>query len=267
MKKLLIIFIFFSLSCQAQFNTPLINARQLAGETPAQNVTRQYCILNGITGADEMAFKRFTASLEDAGLYYKLMKFTVYKYYGSGKAYNMICPLDYTGAFTDSVRHGTPALVSSGITLHNLDTLNTFWVNNFASDAPFTGAFWITSTAVDAQIFTSASPFNIEPNFGGKAYVSIWASSPGVTVPATPAGFCLGQRWNTDTTQFYQGTTKYNTASSINSASPMDNYVFIKGNSTADFTIKVSGICFALTESEVINLKAIIEKLLSDLGI
>lgn len=272
MKKYLIILsLLISIQSFGQFHIPFFGkGRKAEGETSAQYVTRQYLLLNNITGADAVAFKRFTAALEDAGLYYKIAKLTFYKYWtASNRCYNFVAPLAYNGAFTDSVHTGTIATVAGGIELSSGDTINTYWINDLMSAAPNIGAFYYTPTANvdDPLILSLTSPFSMQARFNNKAYVNVWASASGVSVPATGSGFFLGQRIDASTVEWYQGSVKYSESVAVSSPNPTNTTTYIVGNATAPVTLYVQGFCEALTESEVVNLKAIIEQLLEDLGI
>lgn len=271
MKRIIVIcsLLIIGLNVVAQFQIPMFGRGvNEPTETPAQYVTRQYILLNNIQGANAYALKNCTRSLENAGLYYKIAKLTIYNWWNNGKSFNYVSPINYNGAFTDSVKAGTIATVTGGIQLSSGDTINTYLINDLMSNAPYIGYFYYTPQAnVDDILFYSLSPFRGQARFGGKAYVSIWSSPSGASVPVTPSGFLLGQRINADSVEFYQGISRYIEATAINSKNPTNNTISIIGNSTAPFNLYVSGICQALTPDEVANLKAIIEQLLTDLGI
>lgn len=271
MKKLfyILLFLFFLGAAHAQFHIPSFSQKVLIpGESSAQNVSRKYATLNSLSGSEVVRIKNLIQKLEDNGIYGKLAKLTIYKFWnGSNKAYNLIVPLDYNGALTDSVKAGVITTVVNGIELSVGDSIDTHWINDIMRNASNVGAFYYTPTAgVDNPIIVSSSPFNMEQRFNGKAYVSIWASALGVSVPVTPSGFFLGQRKSTDTVEFYQGATKYQEVLAINSMNPVNNTTYLRGNSTANFSLYIQGFCEALTETEVSKLKQCLDEYLSDNG-
>jgi hypothetical protein len=236
-------------------------------ETPAQTITNQYVTISSATEAEKTAIKKAVYELEQAGIYNKLFSLNIGKFFKDSRCYNLIVPLDYDGAFTLSVKAGSPSETSEGIRLGDGDSLSTHFMNHLPSNAPEIGMFWYTDVGVNKGIIASLSPFNIEPCFEGKAYVNIWNTADGIPVPPTPAGFCLAQRIDASTVEFYQGTTKFSEALPINSPNPVGNETIICGNSDGAYVLKVFGITEALTESQVSDLKKIIDQLVIDLNL
>lgn len=237
-------------------------------ESPAQTVTNRFVALAALSNADSIAVKKAVASLEAKGLYDKLLSLNIGKFFSGNKCYNVIVPIPMDGAFTLTVEAGAPEQVSNGIRLNSSgDQLNTHFVNDRATEAPYIGVFWYTDIGVDKPILVSNSPFNIEPRYGGKAYISFWSSSFGIDVPETPPGFCMAQRPDINTVEFYQGATAYTETLYANSPNPTGYSAFIQGNDEASFVLKVFGFTKALTAQQVSELKVIIDQLVTDLGI
>lgn len=267
MKKFLFILFFYS-SASAQIQIPFYGSLSpISNLTPPQIVTDKYITLVGASNADGLSIKKAVRSLEETGIYNKLISLNIGKYTTSGKCYNLIIPTNDSGSFMLTVKAGSVPVVSAGLQVGTGDTLDTHFINDLAHNAPFIGAFWITDIGVQSQMISSASPFNIFPYDGGTtAYVNIWSSTFGVAVPAPPAGFSMAQRYNTDTLHFYQGVNKYIIVSSINSSGPSNNKTFIPGGPST-FVLKVFGLCETLSQAEVGQLKQILDQLLTDLGI
>jgi hypothetical protein len=232
---------------------------------PSQRVTNTFASLAGLSKSDKIAVEKAVQSLEAKGIYEKLITLNIGKYFDSGKCYNVITPFDYDGAFILTVERGTPQKSDSGIVLKNGDMLNTHFINDRADKAPFIGMFWYTDVGVNKPIIASASPFNIEPRYNGKAYVNIWSVASGVSVPQTPAGFCLAQRVDASHVEFYQGSSRFSESLDISTNNPQGNETLLVGNNESDFTLKAFGITEALTEQEVTDLKQIIDQLLTEL--
>lgn len=237
-------------------------------QSDAQRVTDKYCNLVSATISERLAIRKAVSSLEGNSLYGKIFSINIWKYYTNGRCPNILIPLLYNGAFCDSITSGVLGTNSSGVVVGNADTISTYWINDLSSSAPEDGFFWYVGSSVEKQIISSTSPFNIFPRDASTtAYTNIWANSPGVAVPAPTSGFNFAQRYDGTTVQTWQGVTKYTATSSVGSANPRNNICKIIGNSSSDFTLKISGFTQQLTDAEVITLKTILDTLASDLGI
>lgn len=268
MKKLIFILILFCYSySEGQLNVPLINKGSVTLESNAQRITDMYCTLVNASNSETYAIKKAVRALEDYGLYDKIFKLTIYKYFSNGRCPNVIIPILYNGAFCDSLRVGSVTVNSNGIVMGVGDTLATYWINDITSDAPYNGFFWYVGSSVSSQILSSTSPFKIYPRDVTSAYVNIWANSPGVAVPAPPTGFNYAQRTNSTTVDIYQGTIKFSATSATNSSIPINQWCEIIGNSTADYTLKMSGFVSILTDAQEASLKLILDTLATDLGL
>jgi hypothetical protein len=262
---IVILFILFSSCTKSQEKITLTVGRPT--ESVAQGVTNRYAEIAALTTDQTNAVKTAIQSIEEAGIYDKLLALNIPAFRVNGRILNVVAPVEYDGAFALTTSAGSPSYGSSGVTLSSSsDKLSTHFANDLAANAPNMGVFWYSSVGLSSAIVTSTSPFNIEPRFGGKAYVSIWASSSGVNVPTPPAGFSMGQRSNSTTVDFFQGTTRYSVTSSLNSANPTGHPVLIQGGADV-FILKIFGITEALTDSEEAALKNIIDQLVIDLGL
>jgi hypothetical protein len=268
MKHIIIILLIFSSSCKAQFISGFSSQLELSKQTNPSIVTDAYCNLISASTSQRQAFHRATQALEDNNIYNKFFAINVYKFFSNGRCPNLIIPLLYNGAFADSITSGSVTTNSSGIVVGNGDTLSTYWINDLAKNAPYCGFGWYVGSSVEKQILSSTSPFRVFPRDGGTtAYTNIWNNSPGVVVPAPPSGFNYAQRLNIDTVQTWQGTTKYSVLSTVSASAPLNNYCQIIGNNSTDFTLKISFLVEALTDSEVLVFKQILDNLASDLGL
>jgi hypothetical protein len=265
--RILIVILFLLLSACAKGQVKVTLTVGVPTESAAQGVTNIYADITGLTTDQRTYVKEAIDAIEDAGIYDKIIALNIPAFRVNGRSLNIVAPVEYDGAFALTTSAGSPSYGSSGVTLSSSsDKLSTHFANDLASNAPNLGVFWYTSVGVNSLLITSSSPFLIEPRFGGKAYVSIWASSSGVNVPATPVGFSMGQRSNSTTVDYFQGTTKYSLTSSLNSANPTGHPVLIQGGSDV-FVLKVFGITEALSDSEEAALKNIIDQLVIDLGL
>ena len=233
----------------------------------AQRITSRYITLLSLSVNEQAALKKAVQSLEDKGLYYKLLSFNIGRFTQQGKCYNLLAPFTDDGSLTLTFDAGTPEKLSSGIKLSSTDILDTHFVNDLASDAPYIGVFCYTDTNVTKPFINSASPFKINPYEGGKVYVSIWGAASGIAVPPTPFVFSLGQRTDDDHVEFFHDDTKYSETLPIDTQNPTGNHIYITGNSSGDLILKVFGFTKSLTQQQASDLKQIIGQLMADLGI
>lgn len=238
----------------------------IASVPASQRVVNKFSDFLSVSNSERTALIKAVRSLEEKGIYSKLISLNIGKFFLNNKCYNLLAPLDYDGAFSLTINAGSPIATSKGIELHAGDELNTHFINDLAINAPDIGVFWYTNKGVDKPVIYSSSPFNIVTrDFDGRVYVNIWANSDGIPVPDSSSQFNLAERMGQNV-QFYLDSVKYEMTEEINSANPIGNELLIqnKGN---DFTLKIFGITEALNEQEVDDLKKILDELVGDLDL
>jgi hypothetical protein len=261
MKKLItILFIILSLSASAQFGYPFAHMGTRNPLTTApQRATENYIELLSLNITQATAARTASQSLENAGIYDSILLIADFNHWTGTKAYNFVCPFDFDEAFTVQVSSGDVTTSSNGIVLNSTsDLLNTFFVNDFATDAPDLSVYWYVSSSVSSQMISSTSPFNFFSREGdGNAYINIWAGSSAIAVPEPSAGFNGGGRYGSSVFAV-QGSTRYSATYAINSQNPAGNYTYLKGASSA-YVIEFLVICRTLSPAKEAQLKSILD--------